>query len=1200
MLKLVLPTLLLFSVSCQTQPDTLFSLLPPEKSGITFSNRITESDTLNILNEEYIYNGGGVGVGDFNNDGLPDLYFTGNMVDNALYLNRGDMRFADITAEAQVAGNGQWCSGVALVDINQDGWLDIYVSSTLSKDSLRRKNLLYVNQGLNENEVPTFTEEAERYGIADTGNTTQAAFFDYDRDGDLDLYLLTNVINAKVPTNYRPKLEDGSARNNDRLYRNDLSPPTPPPGGNMSPPGGGVGGGFTEVTREAGILTEGFGLGITVSDINLDGWPDIYITNDYISNDLLYINNQDGTFTNRVADYLKHQSYSAMGSDVVDINNDGRSDIIALDMLPENNLRQKQMLGPNRYVTYLNNDQYNFQHQYVRNTLQLNNGLNPAGYPTFSEIGQLAGIEKTDWSWTPLVADFDNDGYRDMIITNGFPRDVTDRDFANFRSGPAGGVASDMMLHDSIPIVKISNYAYRNRGNLTFEDQTQAWGMYRPSFSNGAAYADLDNDGDLDVVVNNINDSAFVYENKLNRLENTNHHYLRVKLTGSPNNPGGVGAKVLVRYGNGQVQYFENVQYRGYLSTVEGRAHFGLGNYEQVDTLQVIWPDGKSQTLRNVAVNQEITLNHQEASATPAPDINRELSPVTAQALLQEVSTERGVQFRPSERDVIDFNLQRTLPRKYSQLGPGLAAGDVNGDELDDFYVSGPAGKLGAFLTQQADGSFRPDSTRFATPKPSREETGVLLFDADGDGDLDLYTASGSYEFQDGGPALQDVLYYNNGLGKFSADTTALPEMRTSTATIRAADYDRDGDLDLFVGGRIISGAYPLPPRSYLLNNENGRFTDVTDQVPGLSTVGMVSDALWTDVDTDGLVDLLVVGEWMPITFYRNTGAGWEDATGSTGLAQHTGWWNSLTAGDFDADGDTDYLVGNLGLNTRYRASAEEPLRVYAKDFDDNGSVDPVLVAYGWAEDGSRAPFPLHAKDDFTSQFLRVRRQFPTYEKYGLATIHTIFDDSELSNATVLEATTMASSYLENVGGGKLKIRALPTKAQFAPVYGMLTGDYNQDGHLDALLVGNEYGMEVFAGRHDASTGVYLTGDGSGNFRTVSNAESGFFVDGDAKAMAEIRGADGTPLIAVTQNQDSLRLFAPGAMSAQQSQIIPLQPTDAWAEVTFASGKTQRRELYYGSTYLSQSSRTLVLGEDVTSVIVYNFMGEKREVGERL
>ena len=1027
------------------------------------------------------------------------------------------------------------------------------------------------------------------------GNTTQAAFFDYDRDGDLDLYLLTNFIDTRVPTSYREKITDGSARNNDRLYRNDT--PLPPRGGDMSPLEGGRGV-FTEVTREAGITTEGFGLGITVSDINLDGWPDIYITNDYISNDLLYINNQDGTFTNRVADYLKHQSYSAMGSDVVDINNDGLSDIVALDMLPETNLRQKKMLGANNYTTYINNARYGFQHQYVRNTMQLNRGFNPSGHPVFSEVGQLAGVEKTDWSWTPLVADFDNDGYRDLIITNGFPRDVTDRDFANFRAGPAGGVASAMMLQDSIPIVKISNYAYRNDGDLTFTDKTQDWGLSRPSFSNGAAYADLDNDGDLDVVVNNINDSAFVYENRLYERQEEANHYLRVKLVGSPQNQGGVGTKVMIRYDSGQTQYFENARYRGYLSTVENRAHFGLGLHTSVDTLHVVWPDGKSQLLLNVAADQELTLSYDEAETVSSPDINRELSPASPTALLSEVAAQRGVRFRHREDDKIDFNLQRTLPHKFSQLGPGIAVGDINGDEQDDFYVGGAAGKRGQFFLQQSDGTFTPDSTLFADGDANPEEMGVLLFDADGDGDRDLYAVSGSYEFQPDSPELQDRLYTNDGRGRFTLDTAALPDLRSSGSCVRAADYDRDGDLDLFVGGRVVPGAYPMPPASYVLANEGGTFIDVTAQLsPDLQQLGMVTDALWTDVDTDGWMDLLIVGEWMPVTLLRNTGQGFENVTERTGIADQTGWWNSLAAGDFDHDGDTDYLVGNQGLNTRYRASDTEPLLAYAKDFDANGSVDPVLVGYGRAEDGSRAPFPLHAKDDFVSQFLRVRRQFPTYEKYGLATIDDIFSPQDLEDARVLKATTMSSSYLENKGGGKFVLTALPTEAQFAPVFGMLPGDFNHDGQLDVLLVGNDYSTDVFTGRSDAFTGVCLAGNGEGQFQVMPATQSGFFVDGDAKGIAEVRAADGAALVAVTQNQDSLRLFAPPAAPSEAIQTITLLPTDAWAEVELTNGETRRQEFYYGSTYLSQSGRSLVIGGDVKSVVIYSFSGDKREVG---
>ncbi|MEQ9441398.1 MAG: VCBS repeat-containing protein [Cyclobacteriaceae bacterium] len=1162
---------------CQSKPGTLFQLMSPEQSSINFSNRIIENDTLNILKEEYIYNGGGVGIGDFNNDGLQDIYFTGNQVSNALYLNQGDMHFEDVTATAKVAGEDRWCSGVALVDINEDGWLDIYASATMKKDSLERRNLLYINNGLNDDGIPVFTESAADYGIDDTGNTTQAAFFDYDLDGDLDLYLLTNIIDTRVPTNYRDKITDGTALNNDRLYRNDN-------------------GLFVNVSKEAGITMEGFGLGITVSDINLDGWPDIYITNDYISNDLLYINNQDGTFTNRVADYLKHQSYSAMGSDVVDFNNDGLVDIVALDMLPENNLRKKQMQGANNYTNYINNERYDIQYQYVRNTLQLNKGFTPDGHPVFSEIGPMAGVYQTDWSWTPLMADFDNDGFKDLIVTNGFPRDVTDRDFANFRSGAGGGVASIKQLHDSIPIVKISNYAFKNNGDLTFADKTEAWGLLRPSFSNGAAYADLDNDGDLDVIINNINDSASVYQNQLYNDEKTAYHFLRVRLEGSTQNRQGIGTKVYLHYDQGKTQIFENALYRGYLSTMENSLHFGLGAVSQIDSLLIIWPDGKTQLLRDIPADQTVTMAHTDASAPESQDINQELPTTSANALLQEAAAKYGVHYHHDEIDKIDFNLQRTLPHKYTQNGPGIAVGDVDGDGLDDFYVSGPADKQGHFFMQQSNGTFR-DTRPMTNPDSLGEEMGVLLFDADNDGDLDLYTVGGSYEFQANDPHLQDHLYRNNGQGQFTLDEAALPTLLSSGSCVKAADYDQDGDLDLFVGGRVVPGNYPAPPASYILNNDQGRFTNVTAEVlPVLDSLGMISDALWTDFDNDGQVDLLIAGEWMPITFFRNTGSQtFEDVTASSGISDVIGWWNSLTSGDFDQDGDIDYIAGNLGLNTIYQASAEQPMSVYAKDFDGNNSLDPVVVVYQKDEQGNMAPFPIHSKDDFTSQFLPIRRKFPTYRKYGVATIHDIFSEQDLQGALHYEANHMASSYLENRGDGTFALHPLPVDAQISPLFGMISQDIDQDGYLDVLAVGNRYDTEISTGRYDALNGLYLRGDGKGSFHSENMQKSGWYVPGDAKALAELRGTKGESIFLVTQNQDSLLLFN-SRPSAPAASLIALEPMDSWATLTFADGTTQKQEFYYGSTYLSQSTRKIKLPATVTSVTIYSYAGKSRTI----
>lgn len=1190
----VLSGILLIS-ACKDEKNTLFHLLSPDESNIHFSNRILENDTLNILKEEYIYNGGGVGIGDFNNDGLEDIFFSGNMVSNALYLNKGEMKFQEVSQEAGIEGKSRWCSGVSVVDINEDGWLDVYVSATLRKDTLSRKNLLFINNGLNDNGVPVFSESAEAYGIADTGNTTQAAFFDYDLDGDLDLYLLTNVLDARLPSSFRNKITDGSAINNDRLYRNEGK------GADGHPRGGHPV--FTDVSKEAGIVIEGFGLGITVSDINLDGWPDIYITNDYLSNDLLYINNQDGTFTNRVADYLRHQSYSAMGSDVVDFNNDGLVDIVALDMLPETNERKKQMAGPNNYTTYINNDRFGFEHQYVRNTMQLNSGFVPdensqSGHPVFSEIGHLAGIYQTDWSWTPLVADFDNDGYKDLIVTNGFPKDVTDRDFASYRSGPAGAVAGNMYMNNLIPVVKISNYAYQNNGakegqQLTFSDVTEDWGIDQPSFSNGAAYADLDNDGDLDFVVNNINDSAFVYQNTLYNAEaNPANHYLRVKVEGSPSNAGAVGSKVSIHYGEGKRQFFENALYRGYLSTMENAAHFGLGAYETVDSVQVFWPDGKYQLLENVKANQLITLKHAEASAIKSPDINQELQLSTANATFRKVNAAYEVNYYHEEEDRIDFNVQRTLPHKFTQMGPGVAVADVNGDGLDDFYIGGSSGKESSLFLQTSEGKFeKPKNIKAG--EMTEEDMGALFFDADNDGDQDLYVVSGSFEHVNQPEINQDRLYINEGNGKMTLDAGALPEFTISGSCVKAADYDQDGDLDLFVGGRVAPGQYPKPVSSYILRNEGGKFTDVTQEVsPVLVDFGMVSDALWTDFDADGNLDLLLAAEWQPITFLKNNGDSFENVTAKSGISGKIGWWNSLTSGDFDNDGDTDYIAGNLGLNTANKASEDKPLSVYAKDFDNNGGYDAVLVKYIKNAEGVAKPYPVHSRDDMISQMVVMKRKFPFYKDYGRATIDNVFTPEQLEGAVIYHATHMESSYIENQGDGTFSIKPLPMEAQIAPLYGMLSKDVDGDGFLDVLAVGNDYGTEVAIGRYDALKGLYLKGDGQGNFQAVELMQSGWYVPGDAKALAELRGKNGESIYIATQNQDSLILMTEKQIDAKP--IVALEPMDAWAEAKMDNGGKCRMEFYYGSAYLSQSTRKLKLSPHIVSLTIHNFKGESR------
>ncbi len=1175
----LVPVLLLASlallISCREKP--LLERMSSDQTGITFNNHIQDSDSLNILNYQYIYNGGGVGIGDFNGDAKPDVFFSGNQVSNKLYLNEtetgGNLHFRDATASAGVDGRGRWCSGVSVVDINGDGKLDVYLSVTLHKQASRRANLLYVNQGNDASGTPRFREMAADYGIADTTYTTQSAFFDYDNDGDLDMYVLVDqIFSNKVPSNLRPKVSDGSSPNTHHLYRNDFDPKR----GHAY---------FTDVSREAGILIEGFGLGVNICDINRDGWKDIYVTNDFVTNDLLYINDQHGHFQNQARDYFKHTSYAAMGNDVADINRDGLADMISLDMLPEDNLRKKSLMNGSSYFAYQEWDRLEYGHQYGRNTLQLNQGYAPmpggGRKAVFSEVGLLAGVAETEWSWSSLFADMDHDGYRDLLITNGFPKDVTDHDFTNYYSSVAGYLTDEMRLAmtEKMPVVKVADYAYRNRGNGTFEDVTKRWGLSTPNFANGAATADLDGDGDLDYVVSNIDDEAFVYRNTLNDSKPADKHYLRIKFVGTGANSQGLGALVEYDLPGGQKELYEHTPYRGYLSSVEPVAHMGLGTVTHISSLTVTWPDGRQQVVTNVAADQTITLRQAEASVvTKGQSANLTKPGVAANSLLNDITDSLGLTYVNKEADFIDFNGQKTLLHKFSQYGPALATGDVNGDGIIDVVIGGSAGEPATLLLQQKTGRFL---TQLLPTKP-QEDAGLLLFDADGDGDLDLYAASGSIEFdQRTNPdAYRHRLYLNDGKGKFTLDNVALPaSANMSGSCVKAADIDHDGDLDLFVGGRVDPGRYPLPVSSLILRNDKGKFSDITPQfAPALHKIGLVCDALWTDPDNNGWPDLLLAPEWGAITLLKNNG-GKQLIVVTTGLEKYTGFWNSLAPGDFDSDGDIDYLAGNLGSNTLLRATEKQPVRMYAADFDDNGFFDAFPSVYFKGPEQQYAEYPYFGWDDMVRQMIGIKRRYVQYAALGAATMTQLLTPEEQKRATILTANCATSSYLENLGNGTFAIKALPLPAQAAPLCGLVAQDVDNDGNLDALLVGNDFGADLVVGRMDAFNGLMLRGDGRGGFSSISLTKSGFYVPGDAKALVSLPMANGRCAWVASQNKGPLRVFG----SSRAVRFVPTAAATAAVSVRRADGRVRRQEIPVGSSFYSQSARGVWLstGEQV-------------------
>jgi hypothetical protein len=1079
----------------------LFTLLPPSYTGVRFENRVDYTPELNVFTYRNFYNGGGVAAGDLNGDGLPEVMLTSNQHGNKLYLNKGHFQFQDITDEAGVGGKGLWATGVTFADVDGDGLLDIYVCYAGNIPGKRRANELYINQGPDKNGVPTFKEMAAEYGIADEGPSTQAVFFDYDRDGNLDLFLLNNSFRpvSGFGVNNIRNVRDKVA--GDKLFHND---------GN---------GHFTDVSAKAGIFGSeiAFGLGVVVSDVNRDGWPDIYVSNDFSERDYLYINNHDGTFDERLDREMPYISYFSMGLDIADINNDAWPDIYTTDMLPEDETRLRTTSTFEGWDAYQSKVKNGYHYQLMRNMLQLNNGNG-----TFSDIGQMAGVARTDWSWSALIADLDLDGWKDIYVTNGLAKDVTSQDYVAFLSNQRatltrGKKVDYKALTDATTSTKLEHYAFRNRGDLTFANETANWGLDKPSFGNGATYADLDGDGALDLIVNNVNDTAFVYRNNARSLLKTNH-YLQVKLNGEGHNRFAVGSKVTLQTGK-QTLYQELSPTRGFQSSVDYILTFGLGKIDTVQSVTVAWPDGRVSNLKNVAANQRITVRQSESTRGSVAPL------AAARQLVTDITQQIRFPFVHHENDYVDFERERFMPKMLSTEGPLMAVADVNGDGLDDIFIGGAKDQPSAILIQQPDGSFVKSNEQLLEQDGTSEDIGAVFFDANGDGHPDLYVVTGGTEFSDAASPLEDRLYLNDGKGNFRKAIGALPPLAVSGSRVAAADFDGDGAIDLFVGGRSIPGRYGLDPQSVLLRNDGrGKFTDVTDKAaPGLSRIGMVTDAIWKDVDGDGRPDLIVVGEWMPITIFHNEGHGKLAKMNVPGLEKSNGWWNRIVAGDFTGHGRVDFIVGNVGLNMRLQAKAAEPVTMYVKDFEHNGFVQQIISYYN---NGKQYPLPL--RDDLLRSLPSLRDRFPTYKDYAKQTMADVFPQKDLADAVVKNAYTFATSLARNNGDGSFTLEPLPLEAQIAPIYGILATDIDEDGKQDLLMAGNFDGVQPQIGKMSAGYGLYLRGDGRGHFTPVRALDSGFFVPGQARDIQRVRTRNGSIYI-VSRNNDRPLIFRPTA-----------------------------------------------------------------------
>ena len=1114
---IIVSLFLLSSISsvAQEKKSTLFSLMDEKETGVFFLNNIKEDDSLNVMRYEYLYNGAGVGVGDFNNDGLNDIFFSGNTSNNKLFINKGDFKFEDITALAKVKGNGTWSTGVSIVDINGDGLMDIYVCHSGKYDDPKKlSNELFINQGL-INGIPVFIEMAASYGLDAPGTqSTQAGFFDYDNDGDLDMFLL-NHSNHK----YNPFLNTKKIRSTpdfnlgNRLFRNDRDAK-----GNMY---------FTDVTIAAGIVNNAlnFGLSVTISDMNNDGWPDIYTTSDYTEKDCFYINNKNGSFTESLSKSFAHISKYAMGADIADYNNDGRPDLFTLDMLPEDNRRQKLLKGPDEYDQYHLLLDSGYYHQQMRNMLQLNEGVDEKGTLRFSEIGQLAGVSNTDWSWSGLLADFDNDGWKDLFVSNGYLRDFTDLDFLKYSVADAKAAAVkagnfNYQTYDLVKLMpsnKLSNYIFKNNQDLTFSNKSIDWGVSKPAVSNAAVYADLDNDGDLDLVICNNNEPAMLYQNNANKI--VPGHFVKLRFKGEGLNTKGYGVKATL-VTNTTRQFLELFPVRSYQSTIAQELIFAFPLQDTVQQIIVKWPGEKESVLEHVKVDQVIELKQSDAVA------KKNRIPAAEKKIFTDITEKAGIKFRHTENEFIDFKDEVLLPYQLSKQGPALAKGDVNGDGLEDIFIGGAVDQAGMIYLQIAGDHFIASADQPWAGDAASEDVNALFFDADKDGDLDLYVVSGGNEYGDQSPEYADRLYLNDGKGNFSKSTDALPSMLSSKQAIAAADFDNDGDIDLFVGGRGVPGSFPVASQSYLLRNDskNGqiRFTDVTVRVcPALQKPGMVTAAQWVDINKDQYPELVLVGDWMPVMLFKNNKGNLEDISSASGFKNLNGMWSSLKATDIDGDGDIDFLLGNCGYNDQFsKTNKDQPLQLYVNDFDDNGTIDPIMCYYIQGKS-----YPMASRDELLDQLPGLKKKYVHYRDYANATINDIFSTAKIKQSTLLYCDELASGILYNDGTNHFTFKPFPLQAQVSKIFGIETADFDQDGNTDVLCTGNYFPYRVQLGRSDASLGSFMKGTSAGDLQLSPRSKSGVYIDGDVRATVQLKNKTGERIIVVAKNNDGVQVL---------------------------------------------------------------------------